>query len=172
MLEEIIVVSTNGNKSDITNYRGIAKLSAIPKLMENIISDILVHQVSSFLSPKQHGFRKFCSTITNVLELTTMINESFRDRLQTDVVYTDFSKAFDKINLTLLLYKLHRMGFSDLMVPWFESYLTNRTQYYQLVVSLKIVVVQLHYQYTILNRVVPKSNIQDLWVGNAVRIGV
>ncbi|XP_059223259.1 uncharacterized protein LOC131997028 [Stomoxys calcitrans] len=92
----IIPLFKSGCKSEVTNYRGIAKLSAIPKLLEKIITDSQSHQVSSLLSRYQHGFRKSYSTETNVLELTTIVNEGFRNRLQTDVIYTDFSKAFDK----------------------------------------------------------------------------
>lgn len=124
----IIPLFKSGSKMDVSNYRGIAKLSAIPKLLEKIITGMLTHQVSSLLSPFQHGFRKSRSTITNVLELTTCVNDGFKDRLQTDVVYTDFSKAFDKVNHELLLIKLNSMGFSNSLLSWLRSYLTNRVQ--------------------------------------------
>lgn len=54
----IIPLFKSGAKSDISNYRGIAKLSAIPKLFEKLIYNTLSHHVSSILSPMQHGFRK------------------------------------------------------------------------------------------------------------------
>ena len=49
-------------------------------------------------------------------------------RQQTDVIYTDFSKAFDRVNHDLLLYKLSCMGFSNNAVRWLKSYLSSRTQ--------------------------------------------
>ena len=67
----IILLFKSDNKSDVTNYRGIAKLSAIPKMFEKLIVDFLVHHTSSLLSPHQHGFRKGCSAATNVLQLTS-----------------------------------------------------------------------------------------------------
>ena len=73
----------SGNKSDVTNYRGIAKLSIISKMFEKLIADFLVHHTSSLLSPHQPGFPK--STTTNVLHLTSMINEAFSQRKQTHV---------------------------------------------------------------------------------------
>ena len=124
----IIPLYKSGNKINVSNYRGIAKLSAIPKLLEKLITDLVSHQVSSLLSPFQHGFRKSRSTITNVLELTTIINDGFRDRMQTDVIYTDFSKAFDKVNHELLLFKLNSMGFSNSLIIWLKCYLTKRSQ--------------------------------------------
>ena len=118
----------SGSKSLISNYRGIAKLNTIPKLFEKIIYDMLSHQISSILSPKQHGFRKSFSTITNILELTTRVNEGFVNQQQTDVIYTDFSKAFDKVNHNLLLYKLDKIGFSSALHGWISSYLKGRSQ--------------------------------------------
>ena len=48
--------------------------------------------------------------------------------MQTDVIYTDFSKAFDKVNHKLLLYKLSLKGFSVSAVKWLHSYMSQRTQ--------------------------------------------
>lgn len=124
----IIPLFKSGSKTDISNYRGIAKLSAIPKLFEKLVTDHLCHHVSSVLSPFQHGFRKGCSTVTNLLQFTTLVNRAFVNKKQTDVVYTDFSKAFDKVNHLLLIKKLHLMGFTQSCLNWIYSYLTNRKQ--------------------------------------------
>lgn len=124
----IIPLFKSGSKSEVRNYRGIAKLSSIPKLLEKMLTDNLSHHVSCLLSSCQHGFRKSRSTITNILQLTTTVNEGFVRGLQTDVIYTDFSKAFDKVNHNLLLTKLSHMGFTDSFLKWLRSYLTNRTQ--------------------------------------------
>ena len=101
--EGLIPLFKSGRKSDVINYRNIANLSAIPKIFEKLIT-------SSLLSPHQHGFRKGYSTTTNVLQLTSMINAAFSQRKQTDVIFKDFSKAFDKMNPKLLLTKLDLMG--------------------------------------------------------------
>lgn len=124
----IIPLFKSGSKIEVSNYRGIAKLSAIPKLLEKIMTDNLSHLIAPFLSTHQHGFRKSRSTITNILELTTLVNDGFRARMQTDAIYTDFSKAFDKVNHDLLLMKLNSMGFSNLLLKWLNCYLSDRTQ--------------------------------------------
>lgn len=124
----LIPLFKSGNKSNIINYRGIAKLNAIPKLFEKCITDSLVHQVSPLLTPCQHGFRKGSSAMTNILQLTTLVNEGFTSGQQTDVIYTDFSKAFDKVNHKLLLKKLDKMGFDNTYLSWLKSYLICRTQ--------------------------------------------
>lgn len=49
-------------------------------------------------------------------------------RAQVDVVYTDFRKAFDKVDHVLLLRKLAYNGIKGNLLRWFASYLDNRTQ--------------------------------------------
>lgn len=44
------------------------------------------------------------------------------------MLYTDFSKAFDKINHSLLLVKLDMLGFPSALLRWLSSYLNGRTQ--------------------------------------------
>ena len=127
----IVPLHKKGSKSDISNYRGISKLSAIPKLFEKIITDILKHQVSQNVSPYQHGFMKRRSTMTNLLEFSSKVLNGFASNEQTDVIYTDFSKAFDTVNHNLLLLKLEKMGFSLTLLAWIKSYLLFRVQFVQ-----------------------------------------
>ena len=45
------------------------------------------------------------------------------------MIYTDFSKAFDAVNRTILLHKLAEIGFSPKLIQLFESYLQDKTQF-------------------------------------------
>ena len=47
---------------------------------------------------------------------------------QIDSIYTDFSKAFDRVNHEILFYKLKTLGISGNLLNWLISYLSNRTQ--------------------------------------------
>ena len=49
--------------------------------------------------------------------------------LKTGSIYLDISKAFDAVPHNLLLRKLEYYGIRDRGLMWFESYLTDRTQY-------------------------------------------
>ena len=118
-----------GNRSDVGNYRCIAKLPAIPKLFESLVCDEIKPILEPILQKQQHGFVKGRSTVTNLSCLIHFIHEAFRDGNQVDVLYTDFSKAFDKVDHTLLLRKLHGFGVKGEMLTWLQSYLTGRTQH-------------------------------------------
>ena len=43
-------------------------------------------------------------------------------------IYTDFSKAFDRVNHNILLNKLKIATMGGTLLQWIGSYLTNRTQ--------------------------------------------
>jgi len=45
-----------------------------------------------------------------------------------DVVYLDFSKAFDTVSRNILLGKLRKCGLDEWSVRWIENWLNGRTQ--------------------------------------------
>lgn len=45
-----------------------------------------------------------------------------------ETIYLDFSKAFDKVDHTILLKKLSLIGIRGKMLTWIKSFLTSRTQ--------------------------------------------
>jgi len=116
------------SKLNACYYRGISKLSAIPKLFGNIITPLFQHSCRSLISYCQHGFIKRRSTTTNLLEFTSFVTRGFRKNCQTDVIYTDFSKAFDSVNHQIIIRKLDLLGFPGGLLRWILSYLNNRTQ--------------------------------------------
>ena len=124
----IIPLHKSGIKSHVENYRGIAKLSCIPKVFEHIVTDFITPLVSPIVCPEQHGFMKAKSTVTNMLEFTSYVHNGFAEGKQTDVIYTDFTKAFDRLCIKRLLHKLDAVGFSPKLLKWIESYLSNRSQ--------------------------------------------
>jgi len=69
----VIPLHKKSSKVEACNYRGISKLSEVPKLIENIITSDLQHLCRSVISPCQHGFIKRRSTTTNLLDLTSFV---------------------------------------------------------------------------------------------------
>ena len=46
-----------------------------------------------------------------------------------DMVYLDFSKAFDKVDHGILLHKLKALGITGNLGMWFYNFLTNRSHF-------------------------------------------
>lgn len=118
----------SGPKQLIKNYRPISKISAIPKLLEKIITDKFYASVKQFLSPSQHGFIKGRSSATNLVLFTNFCLNEIEKGFQVDVLYTDFIKAFDRVHHGLLLQKLKLLGCDRYFLLWLESYLSDRSQ--------------------------------------------
>ncbi|GBO00813.1 hypothetical protein AVEN_66495-1 [Araneus ventricosus] len=106
---KIIPVLKKGDAQNCKNYRPIAILSPFSKIFESIIHKKLYNQVRNLISTSQHGFIPKRSITTNLFCLTDKIISSFESGSQLDVIYTDFSKAFDSIDFGILFKKVTRM---------------------------------------------------------------
>jgi hypothetical protein len=128
-ISKITPIFKSGKRDDVTCYRGISTTSAIPKLFELIVCNSFKTILARHISISQHGFIPGRSTSTNLVEFTNKVINEMEKHYQIDVVYTDFSKAFDSICHRKALDSLYTFGFSLNFVKWFSSYLTNRVQY-------------------------------------------
>ena len=80
------------------------------------------------IHPSQYGFQSGKSTLTNLATHTSYIRLNMAKGSQVDSIYTDFSKAFDKVDHGLLLFKLGRYGIRGPLLAWLGSYLSDRSQ--------------------------------------------
>ena len=128
----ITPVFKKGDSGDITNYRPVSILSAFAKVFEISIYKRIFAQVKDIISDNQHGFFNGRSTISNLACFTQFTGQALDGQKQVDVIYTDFSKAFDRVDHLMFLQKLVDLGFNDSLVCLFKSYLYNRTQYVEI----------------------------------------
>lgn len=84
--------------------------------------------VNGYITPRQHGFIPKRLTVTNLMEFTQFVSKIIDKGGQVDVIYADFSKAFNRINFDILLRKLSCWGFTPSLVALFASYLKGRRQ--------------------------------------------
>lgn len=124
----ITPIHKKGAKNIIENYRPISKLCLIAKVFERLVFNELSASLNQYLDPFQHGFVKNRSVTSNLLVFTDYITEKMESGNQVDAIYTDYTKAFDRIDHSLLLYKLSRAGIRGDLFRWFSSYVKNRSQ--------------------------------------------
>jgi exonuclease III len=101
-----------GDVSDPNNYRGIAISSCLCKLFLTVINTRLcVHfENEKLIDPAQHGFRAGHRTSDNVFIFKTIINKAKSCKKKLFACFIDFSKAFDTVWRTGLVYKLWQNG--------------------------------------------------------------
>ena len=123
-------VFKKGNKTDPTNYRPISLTSVVCKIMEHILSSQIMKHLedNNILSENQFGFRSNHSCESQLFITINDITKALNDKLQVDAAILDFSKAFDKVAHSRLLYKLDYYGIRGNLLNWFDSFLSGRSQ--------------------------------------------
>ena len=101
------------------------------KIFERIVYDQLSNHLDkhNILYKYQSGFRKSYSTETALIDLSDRIKISMDKGLYTGMVMIDLQKAFDTVNHAIMSDKLGAIGCNDGSVKWFNSYLSNRSQF-------------------------------------------
>ena len=126
----ITAIFKEGKKSDPGNYRPVSITSVIAKIMESLIRDAIVEHMmnNDLFADKQHGFVPGRDCMTQLLlcmeEWTSIIDRG----VCFDVIYTDFSKAFDSVPHERLIVKLESLGIGGDILFWIKSFLKNRSQ--------------------------------------------
>ena len=120
-----------GSKDDPKNHRPISLLPQISKVIEKLVHE----QVQEYLNKNkilywyQSGFRPFHSTDTCLSYLSDKIIQGLENGMSTGMILIDLQKAFDTIDHEIFLEKMKYLGFADLVIFWFQSYLTKRSFY-------------------------------------------
>ena len=126
----IIPIFKKGDRQNVKNYRPVSLTSTICKILERIIREQLMKYLldNNIIPSEQHGFMPKKSTMTNLIECMDSWTKNFDIGVQTDVLYLDYSKCFDSVSHTKLIFKLSRYGISGSALKWFESFLLGRNQ--------------------------------------------
>lgn len=119
-----------GTKSAPENYRPVSLTCICCKVMEHIIlSHVAKHLASNkIIIDEQHGFRERLSCETQLIQATHDWAEVLNRGGQTDILFLDFSKAFDKVPHSRLAIKLDYYGIRGNTLLWIEDFLSGRMQ--------------------------------------------
>ena len=112
------------------NYRPVAILSPLSKVLEKIIYETLYDYFSDngLFHQNLHGYRRSRSTQTALQQMYHRWVKAASDGQVSGVVLLDLSAAFDLVDPSLLLLKMRAYGIEESMLNWMESYLTSRQQ--------------------------------------------
>ena len=122
----ITPVFKSGIKTSPCNYRPISLTSTIIKVFERIVSK----QVVAFLTRRghlnntQHGFRSGRSCLSALLGVFDDLMHMLSSDCTVDMIYLDFSKAFDKVDHGILLHKFKDLGITGklgMVIPFLNK---------------------------------------------------
>lgn len=122
----ITPIPKKGDTKEVSNYRGIAQQSVIAKIFDHLLTSKLRKHLSQVIPESQHGFMPCKSTITNLMEMNVSIFDAFDNGEQLDVVYFDFSKAFDRVDHSILAVKLAKLSMPFTLYLIVMNFVINR----------------------------------------------
>jgi hypothetical protein len=119
-----------GDRALAVNYRPVALSTHLTKTMERVMRGPIVDFLDSTcqLDQSQHGARAGRSTLTQLLVHYDTVLKMIESGSNCELVYLDFSKAFDKVDHSILLSKLAKMGITGKVGKWIGNFLHLRTQ--------------------------------------------
>ena len=80
------------------------------------------------LDSTQHGSRPGRSTLSQLIFQYDRVLKLLENGENVDVVYLDFAKAFDKVDLGILVIKLIKLGIKGALLRWIASFILGRRQ--------------------------------------------
>ena len=129
-LNSVTPIYRKGCKEDPVNYRSVSLTSVPGKIMEQIVSREITWYVrdNQGIRPSQQGFMKGRSSLTNLISFYDLVTHLVDEGKAVDVVYLDFSKAFDTVSHSILLQKLAVRGLDRYTLGWVRNWLEGWAQ--------------------------------------------
>ncbi|CAM4590454.1 unnamed protein product [Lepidochelys kempii] len=115
---------------DPGNYRPVSLISVVCKVLEKCLKEKVVKdiEVNGKWDKIQHGLTKGRSCQTNLISFFENVTDFLDKGNAVDLIYLDFSKAFDTVPHGELLVKLEKMGINIKMERWIRNWLKGRLQ--------------------------------------------
>ena len=128
----VVPIHKSGDISSIKNYRPITLCSVVGKLLERVVTNRMIGYMRDvgLISKQQHCFvaGRSCTTLLSIVCHHWAQLLDVRSPPVVDVIFLDWSKAFDKVSHSILLSKLHNYGICGPMWHWISSFLNQRYQ--------------------------------------------
>ena len=124
----VVPIYKSGERSDVKNYRPISLISTIPKIFESLVTKYLTSALKNTIIEEQYGFTAGRNTELNLVAYVDTVFEALECGSEVHSIYTDFSKAFDRVPHERLLSKLELLGITGPLLGWLRTYLSDRRQ--------------------------------------------
>ena len=125
----IPILKSRKPTADPASYRPISLSSCASKILERMVNGRLraYLETNNIISPFQSGFRPGRSTADNLIYITDSVQRGFQNQNITAALFLDLKAAFDKVNHSALLIKMHKVGVRGRLAKYITNFINNRT---------------------------------------------
>ena len=129
-IANIVPIHKGKSRAIAKNYRPVALTSLLIKTFEKVIRKQLVNYLDEhhLFNDNQSGFRGARSCLSQLLTHFDHVTRLLEQGKVVDVIYLDFAKAFDKVDIGITLKKLKSLGIHGRLGKWLQCFLTDRSQ--------------------------------------------
>nr|VZI40559.1 unnamed protein product [Spirometra erinaceieuropaei] len=126
----LVPLYKGGSRMAASCFRPISLTCLSCKTMEALVKSAIQQfcEENNLLQDFQHGFRRGRSCLSNLLACLEIWTRALEEGFEADVVYIDFSKAFDTVPHQRLLHKLSAIGIRGDLLNWIGAFLVGRKQ--------------------------------------------
>ena len=126
-----ILKNPNLNTDELKNYRSVSNLQFVSKIIEKVVMARLEEHIvdNNLKDPSQSAYKKCHSTETALPKNNNDILASLDNKHCIILALLDLSAAFDTVDHTILLHRLHNdFSMEGKVLQWLTSFITGRTQ--------------------------------------------
>uniref|UniRef100_A0A8C7QUG0 Reverse transcriptase domain-containing protein n=1 Tax=Oncorhynchus mykiss TaxID=8022 RepID=A0A8C7QUG0_ONCMY len=126
----VIPLFKGGDTLDPNCYRPISILPCLSKVFESQVNKQIADHFESHhtFSAMQSAFRAGHGCTSATLKVLNDILTAIDKKHYCAAVFIDLAKAFDSVNLHILIGRLDSLGFSNDCLAWFTNYFSDRVQ--------------------------------------------
>jgi hypothetical protein len=116
-----------GRELHVSEFRPISLNQVSAKLFEKCILEVLTPEVEKrkLIPDFQYGFRRYRSTIDNLIVLQQEIHTAFSEKEFIVAAFVDISKAYDNVDLTILANDILKMRLNESIDTWLLEYISH-----------------------------------------------
>ena len=124
----VVLYKNKGKRDDCGNYRGIALLCIVGKVLSRVMLSRLTNHISCNVLPEsQCGFRAGRGTVDMIFSARQLQEKAREQHVDIYQVFIDLTKAFDTVNRGALWEILKRMGCPGKFVKILKSFHDDMT---------------------------------------------
>ena len=121
----LILLHKKGDKRLLDNWRPISLLNIDYKIAAKVLCKRLQNVIKNIISKDQTGYLKLRSAAENIRLVEDVIEFCNYSNLPGILIFIDFKKAFDSVNLHFLIQLLERRHFKNSFIRWIQALYKN-----------------------------------------------